>query len=198
VGRVRHRRTDGRPRRVPHRHGGPHHRVRVDPAALGANLDATVGLFDGAGNLIASADPNATDRGELGAELTATVARGTYYVVVGSHGGYGDVGQYTVSVEHVRLEPGGLLTVDGEFGAGAGSVTIDRAGDDLLVRVAPPGGPVIVRRFPLSSVSSIRVRTGAGPDTISTWGAGCRSPSRPGPATTSSSSAARPSRWTAS
>ena len=30
--------------------------------------------------------------------LTATVASGTYYVVVGSHGGYGDVGQYTVSV----------------------------------------------------------------------------------------------------
>ena len=34
--------------------------VRVDPAAVGANLDATVSLFDSAGNLIASADPNAT------------------------------------------------------------------------------------------------------------------------------------------
>src|SRR5262249_1930677 len=72
--------------------------VRVDPAAVGPNLDATVSLFDSAGNLIASADPNALDRGQLSAELTATVASGTYYVVVGSHGAYGDVGQYTVTV----------------------------------------------------------------------------------------------------
>src|SRR5262249_39123079 len=72
--------------------------VRGDPPAVGANLDATVSLFDSAGNLIASADPNTPDRGELGAELTATVPSGTYYVVVGSHGDYGDVGQYTVTV----------------------------------------------------------------------------------------------------
>jgi hypothetical protein len=72
--------------------------VRVDPAAFGPNLDPTVSLFDSAGNLIASAEPNATDPGDLSAELTATVASGTYYVVVGSHGDYGDVGQYTVTV----------------------------------------------------------------------------------------------------
>src|SRR5262249_4007874 len=77
--------------------GGPV-TVRADPAAVGPNLDATLSLYDGAGNLIASAAPNNPDRGQLGAELTATVASGTCYVVVGSHGDYGDVGQYTVSV----------------------------------------------------------------------------------------------------
>jgi hypothetical protein len=72
--------------------------VRVEPAARGPDFDATVSLSDGAGTLIAFADPNATDRGDLSAELTATVPPGSYYVAVGSHGGYGDAGQYTVSV----------------------------------------------------------------------------------------------------
>jgi hypothetical protein len=72
--------------------------VRVDPAAVGPNLDPTLSLFDSAGNLIASAEPNPIDRTDLSAELTETVAPGTYYVVVGSQGDYGDVGQYTVSV----------------------------------------------------------------------------------------------------
>lgn len=56
------------------------------------DLDARLELRDSTGTLIASADPSDS----FGASITTTVAAGTYYLVVGSHGHYGDVGQYTV------------------------------------------------------------------------------------------------------
>ncbi len=57
-----------------------------------SNLDARLELRDSGGVLIASADPS----GSFGASLTATVAGGSYRLVVASHGNFGDVGQYTV------------------------------------------------------------------------------------------------------
>jgi hypothetical protein len=58
------------------------------------NLDAKVELrtADGA-TVLASADPSDS----FGATVTANVAAGSYRVYVASHGGYGDVGQYTLS-----------------------------------------------------------------------------------------------------
>jgi len=50
--------------------------------------------------LIASADPatNAmADRSGLGASITRTLSAGDYFVVVRSHGNYGDIRQYTVA-----------------------------------------------------------------------------------------------------
>jgi hypothetical protein len=58
-----------------------------------SNLDARLELRDAGGTLLAAADPGTG----TGAGITATVAAGTYYLVVASHGAYGDVGQYTVS-----------------------------------------------------------------------------------------------------
>jgi hypothetical protein len=59
----------------------------------GGMLDVTLSLRDASGNLIASADTSNLDE-----TLSATLAnQGTYYITVGSHGGYGDVGQYTLT-----------------------------------------------------------------------------------------------------
>lgn len=57
------------------------------------DLDATLQLFDANGGLIATADPSTS----FGASFTGTVVAGSYRVAVSSHGGYGDVGQYTIS-----------------------------------------------------------------------------------------------------
>src|SRR5207344_1955473 len=65
--------------------------LSVDVAAIGAMLDATLELRDANNNVIDRAD--STSLGEL---LSVSVAAGTYYAVVRSHGSYGDLGQYTL------------------------------------------------------------------------------------------------------
>ena len=60
--------------------------------AYGATLDLKLELFNASGQQIAIADTTS-----LGESLSLTLTAGTYYVAVGSHGGYGDVGQYTLS-----------------------------------------------------------------------------------------------------
>ncbi len=67
--------------------------VSVDVPAAVNNLDASLALYDAAGNLIASAAPSSS----FGASITTSVSTGWYHVAVTSNGGYGDVGQYTVS-----------------------------------------------------------------------------------------------------
>ena len=75
--------------------------ARVNVAEFGPNLDARLELRDSAGTLIASADTTGDPdlRVNLEASLTADVVAGrVYYVVVGSSGSYGAVGQYIVTV----------------------------------------------------------------------------------------------------
>ncbi len=67
--------------------------ISVSALATFNDLDAKLQLFDANGGLIATSDPSTS----FGASITATVAAGSYRVAVASHGGYGDVGQYTVS-----------------------------------------------------------------------------------------------------
>jgi hypothetical protein len=55
-------------------------------------LDLKLQIRDASNTVLASADTTS-----LGETVSANLAAGTYYVVVGSHGGYGDVGQYAVS-----------------------------------------------------------------------------------------------------
>jgi hypothetical protein len=66
--------------------------VTVDSAKYGSMLDLKLSLYDNSGNLVASAD-NQT----FGENLNVTVNAGTYKLVVGSHGSYGDLGQYAIS-----------------------------------------------------------------------------------------------------
>jgi hypothetical protein len=61
------------------------------PSTYGGMLDAKLELRDASGSLVASADSG------LSETLTASLAAGTYTIAVESHGGYGDVGQYTLT-----------------------------------------------------------------------------------------------------
>ncbi len=65
----------------------------VNVAQYGPMLDAAVELRDSSGTVLASADT-----ASLGETITYSIpTAGTYYLVVKSHGCYGDIGQYTVS-----------------------------------------------------------------------------------------------------
>ena len=66
--------------------------LSVDVGAY-TNLDARLELRTDTGVLIASANPS----NSFGATITTTVGAGIYRLVVASGGGYGNVGQYTVS-----------------------------------------------------------------------------------------------------
>src|SRR5262245_23003516 len=72
--------------------GGGNLNFTVDVATYGPNLDAIIELQNSAGQLVTYANPST----EFGASLTATVAAGTYYLVVRSSGGYGNLGRYSV------------------------------------------------------------------------------------------------------
>jgi fibronectin type 3 domain-containing protein len=67
--------------------------LNVNVASGVNNLVAKLVLEDANGNVVATVDAN----NGYNASLTTTVGAGTYYVVAESHGGYGDVGQYSIS-----------------------------------------------------------------------------------------------------
>jgi hypothetical protein len=73
--------------------GGGQITLNVNVASGVNNLWAKLVLEDANGNVIASNDPTSG----YNASVTVNVKAGTYYVVAESHGGYGDVGQYSIS-----------------------------------------------------------------------------------------------------
>ena len=86
------------------------------PASVN-DLDARLELRDALGNLVASAAPTTS----FGATITAAVSAGSYRLVVASNGGYGDVGQYTVTGTIVA--PAGLVNAPTGLAATAVSTT---------------------------------------------------------------------------
>ncbi|RIK72126.1 MAG: hypothetical protein DCC67_19700, partial [Planctomycetota bacterium] len=70
------------------------YRLRIDPAAVGPNLDALLELRDAAGALIASASPVASQA----AELLLPLGPATYFLSVAKTAAYGWLGQYTLEV----------------------------------------------------------------------------------------------------
>lgn len=66
--------------------------LAVDVPANVQNLDARLQLLNANGTVLVTADPS----NSFGASITRTLAAGTYYLRVTSHGNYGDVGTYTV------------------------------------------------------------------------------------------------------
>src|SRR5262245_14777047 len=64
-------------------------------ATFGANLDSVLELRDANGQVVTIA--NDTTSGVFTSSLTANVAAGTYYLIVRSSGGYGNVGQYRLT-----------------------------------------------------------------------------------------------------
>lgn len=73
--------------------------LSVNPSAAGGMLDARIELRDANGTVLATSDNG------LAESITATVTGGTYYLTVASHGGYGDVGQYTISGTVPQVTP---------------------------------------------------------------------------------------------
>ncbi len=67
--------------------------LNVNVAPYGAMLHAEEQIVNSSGTVIATADNANT----LGQTITANLTAGTYHLVVGSYGQYGDVGQYTVT-----------------------------------------------------------------------------------------------------
>jgi len=94
------------------------------------NLDAVLELRDANDVLIASSDP----AGQFTASINATVAAGSYRAVVASHGSYGDIGTYTITVNAVSPALAGTvyadLDRDGTRGAGEPGLAGARVFDD--------------------------------------------------------------------
>jgi hypothetical protein len=64
-------------------------------ARVGANLDSVLELRDANGQVVTIA--NNTASGVFTSALSANVAAGTYYLLIRASGGYGNVGQYTLT-----------------------------------------------------------------------------------------------------
>jgi hypothetical protein len=143
-------------------------RFTVDVAPVGPNLDIKLEVRNSRGKVIASADPGDT----LGATLEASLQAGDYYLVVGSHGTYGDVGLYTV---RGSLTPSANPTdqprrpgQDGARGSAGGSADPARVAPASPARAAEAagaaGGAAIHRRSgrSLRSLASARGRPSLG------------------------------------
>lgn len=103
--------------------GGGIARLTLSVAQFGANLDSVLELKSAAGQIVATSNP----AGALGANLSATLAAGTYYVVARSSGGYGNMGQYTLS--------GSLPVSAGTSGSTGGSTGTTSGAPEITVAV---------------------------------------------------------------
>ena len=72
--------------------GGGQVSFSLNVGQYGANLDGVLELQNATGQTLVAANP----ANSFGASLMTTVAAGTYYLVVHSSGGYGDLGRYTL------------------------------------------------------------------------------------------------------
>jgi hypothetical protein len=117
-------------------------------AAYGAMLDATLQIWDASGNVVASAATTS-----LGESLNLNLASGTYYAVVRSAGNYGDVGQYTLSV---NLPTGTVAPV-----ANAGSGYAVSEGGSVSLSAAGSSGSILTYEWDLDG-DGIFGETGAG------------------------------------
>jgi large repetitive protein len=112
----------------------------VAPASLGAMLHATLELVNQDGTVITTASASS-----LGQTLSASVLGGTYDVVVGSFGAYGDIGQYSLSGT-LPLDPNYVLAPTGVTAAvSSGQVNVswtDNADNDTgeIVQRSDDGG----------------------------------------------------------
>jgi hypothetical protein len=66
--------------------------LTLSPASGGADLDGVLELQNSSGKMLVIANPT----GSLGATLATTLVAGTYYLVVHSSGGYGNLGRYSI------------------------------------------------------------------------------------------------------
>jgi regulation of enolase protein 1 (concanavalin A-like superfamily) len=92
-----------------------------------SGLDTKVEVFDATGRLVAASDGDTNDQ-----QIVLPVGTGTWYVSVSSHGNYGDLGMYDLSVNDL---PAGWASADignvgslGDAGHSAGTFTVAGSG----------------------------------------------------------------------
>lgn len=89
--------------------------LNLSVAQFGANLDSVLELRNSSGGVLQTVNPT----NSLGASLTASLVSGTYYVVVKSSGGYGNLGNYTLTgTVPSPTNGGGGTGGEGESGGG--------------------------------------------------------------------------------
>jgi Ca2+-binding RTX toxin-like protein/predicted Zn-dependent protease with MMP-like domain len=135
--------------------------IRLDVAAVGANLDAKIELWSvdhqvtssgiavTTSHLIAEANPNHpfhTFPGsipskiglsdDLGASLNALLAPGEYVIVVRGDGYMGDAGQYTLRADLSPVDPivvtGGTVTIHGTLDADLATMSVNASGQLVI------------------------------------------------------------------
>lgn len=133
----------------------------VFPAPINNDTDLALEIRDANGALLGSNDP----ADSFGATVRATVAGGSYRLLVKSHGGYGDTGQYTfagsvtTSTKDVEAPtiPTGLIArvVESQRIGIIWAPSTDNIGvqDYIIMRDGGPGGVSTTPNFVDSSVS---------------------------------------------
>ena len=103
--------------------------IALDASENLGHLDGVLSLYNASGTLILSSDP----AGTLSASISTTLAAGTYYVAVASHGGAGQIGQYNLRIDTtpVLAPTGGVsgrvfrdVTLNNTYESGAGDTPI--------------------------------------------------------------------------
>lgn len=104
----------------------------------GSNLDPVLRLLDGAGNTVAFSDIPfvAGDPTALTATVTETLTAGTYYIEVSNRAEYGNLGQYSITIQGVDSNPV-TVTVDPDSfseidGVQTGVGTVSRPANELF------------------------------------------------------------------
>ena len=90
--------------------------IAARPYEQGGMLDVKLTLRRSSGTLVAMADSG------LGETITKTLTSGSYVVEVASHGGYGDIGQYTITMSGAALPATGSAPSGGTPAAPKGLV----------------------------------------------------------------------------
>lgn len=92
-----------------------------------SGLDAKVEVFDATGRLVAASDGDTNDQ-----QIVLPVGSGTWYVSVSSHGNYGDLGMYDLSVNDLPVgwasADVGATSTPGDAGFGGGTFTVAGSG----------------------------------------------------------------------
>lgn len=92
-----------------------------------SGLDAKVEVFDATGRLVAASDGDTNDQ-----QIVLPVGSGTWYVSVSSHGNYGDLGMYDLSVNDLPVgwasADVGATSTPGDAGFGGGTFTVAGGG----------------------------------------------------------------------
>ncbi|MEA2707533.1 MAG: hypothetical protein QOF78_134 [Phycisphaerales bacterium] len=94
---------------------------------LNSAVDLKLMLYAADGSLVAAADSAANAQ-----DIALTLQPGQYYVLLSSHGNYGDVGMYDVAIN--ALPPGWMQQDVGPIGAFGGSASYDAASGTFNIR----------------------------------------------------------------